>query len=282
MRELRRLRPTGTGGGTTNRHSWVRCYSRATRHTEHVARQLQSLSLLARNTALDTTAWSPNSPPHSTEPKLRSQGCRCLPVASCKHEKFIYHSLDFSFWMTSIDIKLKALISILSGFQFLHPCEHTLILLHNCPILTGRIMQPCVTATSMSCHSPDLLHLSPLANSNTRSSYPHSQPGAAETEHLLPRVPRWMQHTLPRPGLHPLKERHRAQKLSGVRHHYHITPAPPSKKPQPSSCIQANAGTEQHMQTPKHYHRKLQPSQAPRSLPPAPGVIGPGTPRMPL
>lgn len=83
--------------------------------------------------------------------------------------------------MTSIDIKLKALISILSGFQFLHPCEHTLILLHNCPILTGRIMQPCVTATSMSCHSPDLLHLSPLANSNTRSSYPHSQPGAAET-----------------------------------------------------------------------------------------------------
>lgn len=33
--------------------------------------------------------------------------------------------------MNSIDIKLKALFNILSGFQFLHPCKHALISLHN-------------------------------------------------------------------------------------------------------------------------------------------------------
>lgn len=95
------------------------------------------------------------------------------------------------------------------------------ITLQNCSILSyhlpsGKVTQPCVTVTVMSCHSPDNLHL-PAHPPQARAS--------------------------------PTKGKTQFQKLSGVRHHYRATPVPPSKKPQPSSCIQANAGTEQPQST---------------------------------
>lgn len=174
-------------GGTTNCHSWVVCYPKATENMWPPL--LQSLSLLARNTALDTTAWSPY---------LHTAQSQNSEVRAAAEYQWLHVSMK-SIYIPQFRLQFlndqhrhqtKSFIQYTQWFTVSTPHASTprfhCIMLQNCPILTRRVMQSCLTATSTSCHSPDLLHLSPSPNSNTRSSYLHAQPGAAETEHLLP------------------------------------------------------------------------------------------------
>lgn len=159
--------------------------------------------------------------------------------------------------MTSIDIKLKALFNILSGFQFLHPWEHTLISLHNATeLLHFKVPFTIRKGNAALCYSHNRVTSQPWSSSPATIRKQQHQK-------LIPVHSAWSSKSRAPPALStqmnvahpprvrtsPTKGKTQFQNLSGVRHRYHITPDPPSKKPQPSSCIQANAGTEQPQST---------------------------------
>lgn len=159
--------------------------------------------------------------------------------------------------MPSFSIEPKALLKLFSGsrgtLQRAHP--DSVQCCRADPFQWGRVRQPCVTATSISQPGFSLpvaitkwQHQKPVPAHSTWSYLWHS----CRAGDLPARGPQRPWCTLQAPGSCPGPELHYRRKdtfpkavWGGERHHYTLTPAPPSKnsnkkKPQPGGCINAN------------------------------------------
>lgn len=147
--------------------------------------------------------------------------------------------------MPSMGINPKALFDIFSGFQLLHSSVRTLIL-YNAAELSHAHGEGQRNPMSQlqAFYSPDFLYLSPLPNGSTRSPYPPPRLGANYGTAALQGISQPGDHhgcsaSCGSLGSCPGPERRYPRKdtfpkavwgVLGERHHYNLTPAPPSKK----------------------------------------------------